>query len=540
MGASSPELADLQTVRWPVFVLAAAGAVAVGLALLMTPEFAVRHQAIRNELTPERLGRLAGLRLGAGFLGIGLMAAAVQWRRITDWLPRASTRCGLPLGRMLAVLGGFAVLFVGNLALQIAGLVRHTARLFPVSVVRAPEIHWTGLPWLALFLTVAWLAVRRRHALGVGRAWAIGTLLLVLGNLGQGGLEAGFALPFTDPRGGPPPGIQYYHEALGVSDATAWLGGFNASQEQLSDHARTHPPFAVLIHRGLLVATGESVLALALVFVLLASLALPLAAAVARRAGCPPQRAAELALLLAVLPAFNVYAAVSLDGVVLTTSALALWGLLLARAGRPAAGAAIFTAGLLTTQALTFGGAWLAAAAGLLGLVDLWRERRPAALVALAVALLALTACAGLLHAAFGYDHWTAFLTASRLENPHGFRGLVQPLQYLMTRIEGVAEIALFLSVPALGVLASTTHRGPLALDLRGDPGRVILAGVGALAAMMLAGAWCTGETARACLFISPVLLLAFSAVPKERFGPLLLAVAIQTALMQGFANFFW
>ena len=191
MGASSPELADLQTVRWPVFALAAGGAVAVVLALLMTPEFAVRHQAIRNELTPERMARLAGLRLGAGCLGIGLMTAAVQWRRVTDWLPRASARCGLPLGRLLAVLGGFAALFVGNLVLQIAGLVRRTARLFPVSVVRTPEIHWTGLPWLALFLAVAWLVVRHCQALDVRRAWAIGTLLLVLGNLGQGGLEAG-------------------------------------------------------------------------------------------------------------------------------------------------------------------------------------------------------------------------------------------------------------------------------------------------------------------------------------------------------------
>ncbi|MGI9591344.1 MAG: hypothetical protein ACR2P8_08245, partial [Myxococcota bacterium] len=172
MASSSPDLTGAPASRWLAAALAALGALAIAAALVMTPDFAVEHQAIRNELTPERARRLAWLRLGAGALGVGLVLLGLRGRWLVGWLPRASGRAGLPLGGMLAVVGVFAGLFAGNLALQLSGLVRHTARLFPVSVVRAPELHGSGLPWLLAFVGLAVVAARRREAFRGWRAWA--------------------------------------------------------------------------------------------------------------------------------------------------------------------------------------------------------------------------------------------------------------------------------------------------------------------------------------------------------------------------------
>ena len=61
---------------------------------------------------------------------------------------------------------------------------------------------------------------------------------------------------------------------------------------------------------------------------LLASLAVPIVWLCFRVVGLPAERRNTLALLLAVIPAFNIYSAVSLDALVVTTASLFLLGLL--------------------------------------------------------------------------------------------------------------------------------------------------------------------------------------------------------------------
>src|SRR5207244_7060632 len=72
---------------------------------------------------------------------------------------------------------------------------------------------------------------------------------------------------------------------------------------------------------------------------------------------------------------------------------------------------------------------------------------RSALLVGLAIAIVVSALAFFTTYRVWGYDHIQAFLTASRLENRSGFLLLHRPLVYVMTRIEDIAEIVLFLSL---------------------------------------------------------------------------------------------
>jgi hypothetical protein len=178
--------------------------------------------------------------------------------------------------------------------------------------------------------------------------------------------------------------------------------------------------------------------------------------------------------------------------------------------------------------------------AALLAAYEAWAERSLRGAWVWLSGLAALAAAIAGLYAGFGYDHLEALATASRLENPRGFRGLATPLDYALTRIECVAEIAVFFSLPALAVWwrERLLRRPPF--DLRRDGDRIEAAGCLALAALLVTGAFWTGETARACLFFQPYLLLGLRDAPPRTLAAVAVAGGAQTVAMQLFANFFW
>jgi len=140
----------------------------------------------------------------------------------------------------------------------------------------------------------------------------------------------------------------------------------------------------------------------------------------------------------------------------------------------------------------------------------------------------------------FGYDHVRAFLTASTLENPNGFIAFHKPFQYVMTRIENVAEIALFLSI---GVLALLFHKDHIKIrigDLHDDITSIFLAGVCSLLLMFLTGAFRTGETARTCLFIYPYFMLVLRKLEEPVLRSAIIIAGLQSIIMQTFGEFFW
>ncbi len=170
--------------------------------------------------------------------------------------------------------------------------------------------------------------------------------------------------------------------------------------------------------------------------------------------------------------------------------------------------------------------------------------------------LIVITGVAGihlLLYGLTGYDAWHSFRTASLYENPQGFMLLVDPVNYVFTRLEDVAEIVFFfgpfLLVLLFRGLTSNVRLRPLKAlgELTARPLLVLtILGCVSLLGMYAVGAWRTGETARACAWIYPYLLfpvayyLEDTDVGAGQRYQLASLVFAQSVGMQLFGNYFW
>ena len=405
---------------------------------------------------------------------------------------------------------------------------------WPLSMFRLMLPGRGGSPWdllAAAGIAVGfWAAVRwawRGLTGSLAGVTAAGLLLVVATNLIHGP-DYGLAHPRTE-------GCQYYHDAQEVASPGAFLATFNDRQPELGWHSRTHPPGAVLS----IWALGKLFGPPWAVSLAIAALSVVLTAwffhgLLARHVQRDVARYATLLLLL--VPAVQIYYCAALDALIAGLMLGVLWAI-----GHPRDGVAVAAgaACLFGASLLTFGSCFLGPV--VLGYEAFARRsvRRSVAMM-LAVGLVYLA-----MASTCGFDYLRAFRTASALENPGGFLLLADPVSYVMTRLENVAEILVFLG-PFLLVLA--VRGGGVA---RRDPryrGLGVLAalGAGTLLAMFATGAFRTGETARACLFIYPYLLLPVAAVlDHERPGPpdrRLLAWLVfgQALVMQAIGGYFW
>ncbi len=105
-----------------------------------------------------------------------------------------------------------------------------------------------------------------------------------------------------------------------------------------------------------------------------------------------------------------------------------------------------------------------------------------------------------------------------------------------MARIESIFEILLFLSLGVLSVIFTHTK-----ISLDNDP-FIILSYIALiiLSLMFLTGAYHTGETARACLFIYPYILFLLKNVKIPLIISLISFASFQTIIMQKMGNYFW
>ncbi|MGH7452045.1 MAG: hypothetical protein ACRENG_11905 [bacterium] len=441
----------------------------------------------------------------------------------------------LPIGTIRKLLLAWVALgLISNLMIE-AGLNPGTARYFPISEFHGPTIHVSGLPYAALFLIVFFLALKHVSRFNLLQVWLVGLVLVVLGNLAQGSIDAAFYKPFYGHGG------QYYHDAIRITDWRQWLRDFNANQLNLENHSQTHPPFAVLLHYVLLQVGNGNLFILAGAFILLSSLSVNLIWQILRELELPASQSSQLTLLFAVIPAVNIYTAVSLEGVIAALCTFFLLGIIkIARKGMGLPAMFYFTAGFLLANLLTFAGTFLAATALLIGLRELLLNKKIGVLLALFANLLLGTPICVIMLRRFGYDYLESFFTASRHVNPGGFRVLHMPLDYVMTRIECVAEIALFLS---FGVLALLFHRHRLKLrldDWRDGTTGIFLAGISSLLLMFLAGAFGTGESARIGLFIYPYFMLILRNLEDSPLRAVTIFAGLQTIIMQTFGGYFW
>jgi len=443
---------------------------------------------------------------------------------------------------MLRVAGWFAavVLFgwAGAQAVDClagrAGLAPDVPPKWPVSMFRFMLPGRGGSMWdlvaaagvLAAFWIVArgpWQAVTRR----LSGVILLGMGLIAATNLIHG-IDYGLVHPHADE-------LQYYHDATEVTSAGQFLGAFNDRQADLGCHSRTHPPGAVLTIYALAGLVGSPWA----VSLAIAALSVTLSAwffygLLVRYVDRDVARLTTLLLLL--LPAVQIYYCATLDALIAALMLGVLWSAVHPRAG---VGLAVGIVCFFGASFLTFGACFLAPV--IVGFeVVCRRSIVRSALVGLGAAAVYLAM------ATFGgFDYLSAFRTASALENPGGFLLWADPLSYVMTRLENVAEILLFFG-PFLLVLTVRGWKVARADGGYRDLWVLTALGAGTLLAMFATGAFRTGETARACLFIYPYLLLPAAAwLDSWRAGPsearrLAWLVFGQSLLMQTIGGYYW
>lgn len=421
-----------------------------------------------------------------------------------------------------------------NYLLIITGLVTETPLYFPISVFRL-EFHLSGMPYALAFALVLWTTLHFLRHLNALHLWVVGLCLILSGNLMQGSPEQAFYQPFQGSE------LQYYYDAVQITDWQDWLRTFHKKQPYLLDHTRSHPPFAVLLHHLFLSVSGGSVAVLAGAFILFSSLAVPFVWHILKNFDIPLKTRRLLTLLFTVLPAVNIYSAVCLDGVILTCSTLFLLGLSIFFKDGPGKKSFFWLAlGTLLMNMLTFGGLFLFGVLILLSLRQIVMKQNFAMLFAAGTLASVLGFFGWLADDVLGYNHIRSFFTASLLENPEGFRGLSEPVNYVMTRIENISELALFLSFGCVAVLWRKNMARMSLCEYQNDPIMTTYAGIAALFLMFLAGAFYTGETARACLFLYPYLLFLFQRIEHNMLQCLIVLAGLQCIVMQLCGWYFW
>ncbi len=93
--------------------------------------------------------------------------------------------------------------------------------------------------------------------------------------------------------------------------------------------------------------------------------------------GLSKQQCSQFALLFSLIPAFNIYSAVSFDSVIAMCSTMCLLGIIsIVKRGTNLFGTLLIITGILVTNSLTFGGTFLLATTGLITIKEIIVNKR--------------------------------------------------------------------------------------------------------------------------------------------------------------------
>lgn len=409
---------------------------------------------------------------------------------------------------------------------------------WPVSVftLRAPSVRDVAVT--AAVVAAFFILFRILEAKGFDlRLVLLSGVLLISGVTFIHGVDVGFYAPVAgDAQSGvlvpySLEGQEYYHDALTVTDPLDFLRRYNDIQPTLHRHAHTHPPGAVLTYYFLArIFADPAIVAIAIMLIALVPTIFFFYRILLSE--ITEETARYVSFLLALLPALQIYYLATIDAIVAGLLTAALYFFCFGKGGKSVACAA---AALSASFLLTFVSLFiLPVLAGYELIVR--RSLKRWAIVVLSVTVVHL-----ILYFAFGYNAVQSFRTASFFENPTGFMLVVDPANYLFTRLEDIAEIILFFG-PFLTILFVRGFKDFGTRPLNVLPGLACVTLLG----MFITGAWRTGETARACLFLYPYLLFPVAYYLRDQDGGLRLRLQLaslvfaQTAGMQLFGNYHW
>lgn len=418
-----------------------------------------------------------------------------------------------------------------NFYYQSQGGFTGTGPLFPISVIYPNQFLWSGFVFAFLFLISGIFAFQYSEKLNVYFLFLIAIVLVVLGNLSQGDFDTAFLQPFYLK------GRQYYADAVNITDGAIWLRDFTKNLEHFQLHTRTHPPFVTLLHFWILNISNLETLAI--VFFAIGCLSFPIFYQILVYLDFEEVRRKWMLLLFAVIPSVNVYLLVSIDSLVLTFTLIFLLGFarIFNQNKIDAVSFLLISLGLILTNLITFSGLFLFAFLGCFSFYFLLKGKWNFVWLSL-MATITFVLSFLLIYATTGYEHLDTFLQASHSENPHGFRLLHQPFVYFVTRLEDIGEIFLFLSFSYLAVFFSKNSGTEVFENQKINI--LFFSAIAALSAMLLTGAYGTGETARACLFLVPYFLILLKDINSDQFKILFYLCLFQTFGMQMIGNFYW
>ncbi|MEC5395533.1 hypothetical protein [Bergeyella sp. RCAD1439] len=450
-----------------------------------------------------------------------------------DWIRRLGDRTVFPLGTMIWAVVVWVAL--AALVYWINTFVAFTGNniLFPFSVIYPSAFLWSGPLFGVAFLALGLWAFKWYGRWNFYVLFAVALLLVFLGNMGQGNIDEALLKPFYYK------GRQYYADAVQITDWRLWLKEFNGRLDEFQLHTRTHPPYITLLHYFFLWVFDGSILGLGLTFLALSAFSFPLVNGVMKNFSIPTERRKLLLLLFAVIPSVNIYLMVSIDALVLTSSLLVFYGVSRVSAARRMDWVSLscMVSGLLLTNLMTFSGLFLFAFLGLFSLVQCWYRRYE---VLWASVISGVGCLLGLVLVSYGTgSNWlTTFFEASHSENPNGFMLFYSPRIYFFTRLEDICEILFFLSFPFVSYLFSPVRYGRLYSDSAVNG--FSFSAFAVLLLMFLTGAYGTGETARACLYIVPFFLLFLKQLKQSSLEVLFGWCLLQTFAMQLIGNYYW
>lgn len=418
-----------------------------------------------------------------------------------------------------------------NFYYQLQGGFTGTGPLFPISVIYPNQFLWSGFVFAFLFLISGILAFQYSEKLNVYLLFLVAIVLVVLGNLSQGDFDTAFLQPFYLK------GRQYYTDAIHITDGSIWLRDFTKNLEHFQMHTKTHPPFITLFHYWIL--NISNIETLSIVFFAIGCLSFPIFHQILVYLGFEEKRRKWLLLLFAVIPSVNIYLLVSIDSLVLTSTLIFLLGFarIFNQNKIDAVAFLLISLGLILTNLITFSGLFLFAFLGCFSFYFVLKGKWNFVWLSLMVTVVFVLNFL-VIYSTTSYNHLDTFLQASHSENPDGFRLLHQPFVYLMTRLEDIGEIFLFLSFGFLAVFFSKKN-GTEVFENR-KINILFFSAISALSAMLLTGAYGTGETARACLFLVPYFLILLKDISSDQFKILFYLCIFQTFGMQMIGNFYW
>ena len=454
--------------------------------------------------------------------------------KFSVFLTKKSLQDNFPIKTLYAILGGWILLAVLNFLSLKYWMFTGCDLLFPFSVLYPSNFLWTGFLAGFVFLFLGFCAFKNSSKFPVPVILSFCFLLVLLGNLAQGNLDIAFEQPFYLK------GLQYYSDAIKLTDPLEFLRTFTEKQDEYLMHTRTHPPFVVLLHYLILKVFNGNILALGTIFFLISSLFFPILNSILKNIDFDYERRKQVLLFSAVVPSINIYSLVSIDGIILMTSSLLLLGISrMLRQGKVDVWAVILCAlSIFLTNLLSFSGLFLLAFFGLFSAFYFLKKRIDFTMVCIVSIIVNVILFCGI-YWYFGYNHWLTFHKASSSENPGGFMLFEKPYIYFWTRAQAVAEILMFLSLGFVAVLFGRKYyKQQLFSDLRIN--LLFASAISSLGLMFLSGAYGTGETARSCLFIVPFFILLLKNVRSETFFVIYFLSLLQAFGMQLIGNFFW